>query len=44
VVGGVLIFAADADGLKQRVGDKPSIAALPFINMSGDPEQGTVRC
>jgi len=33
--------AADdpAPGLSLPVSDKPSIAVLPFINLSGDPEQ-----
>jgi adenylate cyclase len=29
----------DGPGLVRRQGEKPSVAVLPFINMSGDPEQ-----
>ena len=35
-------FAANQDGRADRASplpDKPSIAVLPFTNMSGDPEQ-----
>jgi adenylate cyclase len=31
--------AAPAPGIALQLPDKPSIAVLPFINMSGDPEQ-----
>jgi adenylate cyclase len=31
---------AAAEAAAQQVSDKPSIAVLPFDNMSGDPEQG----
>ena len=36
---GVPGFAATADRLVPELPDKPSIAVLPFVNLSGDPEQ-----
>ena len=39
VLGGPLAARAGRSGRRSSVGDKPSIAVLPFQNLSGDPEQ-----
>src|SRR5262249_4130871 len=32
--------AAETPAVPDRVGDRPSVAVLPFANLSGDPQQG----
>lgn len=35
----VVMVAPEQSGARRAISDKPSIAVLPFTNMSGDPEQ-----